>query len=480
MLLVASLIALFVGPFLFKLTRNNANWLDLLDGFIFVVIGGLVVFHILPDAIAEIGVICLLFTLLGLLGPSLAETLFHKAARMTHNVTLLLGVSGLVLHSMTDGLALIDNPDESQLSLIIAIVLHRLPVGLTVWWLLRPHFGRGIATAVLLLMAAGTLAGAEFGSHWLPTLGTTTTLLLQSFIAGSVLHVVFHRPYAEHQHHHHAPATTNHFDGLGSLIGVITLLAILISGEAFHGHEESHGGHEQLALLWQLALILSPFLLLAYALSSLTSFFFPGSHPTALHDRPQSGLQTVRGALLGLPLPFCIPDATKAYQLLRQQGAAAPMALAFLVAAPIIGFESLLVSLPLLGWPMTLVRLIAAVLVIMVLAVLLSPVDRGRTNVRPTGTTANCPPAATRLATRLPTPAGSHRPLADCRTDPRRLIDLRHPPGTTHGSHLDHPVGLTIATLRHRADTAGGSHAGQRLVTGLGIDPDAAGSEHQH
>ncbi len=341
--------------------------LDLFDGFIFVVIGGLVLFHILPESIEQVGLWSLLFVLMGLIGPSLAEHLFHKAAALTHKTTLILGVSGLVLHSLTDGTALIEDPDFDQLTLIIAVIAHRLPVGLTVWWLLRPHFGKGIALIVLGLMSVGTVIGAVMSEQLLPQISPSAVALIESFIAGSVLHVVFHRPYAEHHHTHEQ--TKTHYDGIGSLIGIFCLVVILMTG----GHEhDNEAAHQQLDLLIELALTLSPFLLAAYFLSSMTKLFFSDSHSITLDSDRPSKFQTLRGALIGLPLPFCIPDATKAYKLLQKQGANATMALAFLVSAPILGFESLLVSIPLLGIEITGLRLLCAFIIIVVMALMLA------------------------------------------------------------------------------------------------------------
>ena len=340
--------------------------LDLFDGFIFVVIGGLVIFHILPESIETVGLWSLLLVGIGLIGPSVAEHLFHKAASITHKSTLILGVFGLVLHSLTDGAALVDDPSFDQLTLIIAVIAHRLPVGLTVWWLLRPHFGKGIAMIVLALMALGTATGSMMGEQILPQLSPMTVALIESFIAGSVLHVVFHRPYAEHHHGHEK--NTTHFDGIGSLIGLVCLVIILLTG---HEHENEQA-HQQLDLLVELALTLSPFLLGAYFLSSMTKLIFSDSYSIQLDSDRPSNFQTLRGALIGLPLPFCIPDATKAYKLLQKQGANATLALAFLVSAPILGFESLLVSLPLLGVEITVVRLSCALIIIVVMALMLA------------------------------------------------------------------------------------------------------------
>ena len=58
-LLFASLLALGIGPLLHQLGRSgNEALLPILDGFVFVSIGGLVLLHILPEGVRR--VICTL------------------------------------------------------------------------------------------------------------------------------------------------------------------------------------------------------------------------------------------------------------------------------------------------------------------------------------------------------------------------------------------------------------------------------------
>lgn len=68
--LLASCIALLLGPLCYRLIANGNGLQKGLDGFIFVSLGGLVLIHILPELLAHGGVLSLLFVVLGLWGPT--------------------------------------------------------------------------------------------------------------------------------------------------------------------------------------------------------------------------------------------------------------------------------------------------------------------------------------------------------------------------------------------------------------------------
>ena len=349
MMLVLSLLALLSGPLLYRYLARRQDWLVLLDNFIFVVIGGLLLFHIMPEALHHGGWPVLLLLLAGAIGPGKLEHLFRGAAHTTHNLTLLIGVSGLILHAITDGSALVAAPDsEASALLALGVVLHRLPVGLTLWWLLRPQFGRGAAILALLLVTIGTLTGYFLGYRWLPAFSEQQLGWLQGLVAGTLLHVVLHRPFSRE---HHGPAWVA---GLGGLLGALVLVAIslpAIYGSDNHGHGSAGTA---LLRLWQLLLTLSPWLLAAYAVALLLNWLRPWRDR---HGSQGSGVW--RGMLWGLMLPVCLPDAARVYPRLLQHGAKPVMALAFLLAAPVFGIDTLLASLALLGGELTLWRFVA-------------------------------------------------------------------------------------------------------------------------
>ncbi|WP_115720457.1 permease [Gallaecimonas mangrovi] len=364
MLLFLSLLALVAGPVLYRYLSQRQEWLVLLDNFIFVVIGGLLLFHVMPEALHAGGWPVLLMLLAGAVGPGKIEDLFHGAAKTTHNVTLLVGVFGLSLHAITDGAALVDaNHTTAGALLAVGVVLHRLPVGLTLWWLLRPQFGRIAAAAVLGLVVVGTLVGYFVGFRWLPDVNAQQLGWLQGLVAGTLLHVVLHRPFARHH-------TASHWmAGLGGLVGALVLVVITVPSlfqSQLHAHD--HGADAGTALLrfWHLLLTMAPWLLAAYAIAMLLNWLRP------LRAKDQSSKPgLLRGMAWGLLLPVCLPDATRVYPKLLQHGAQPRMALAFLLAAPIFGIDALLVSFALLGPELTLWRFAAVLLLSLACAALL-------------------------------------------------------------------------------------------------------------
>lgn len=402
-LLLIGVAVLLLGPLLYRLVQRRPGWMALTDSFVFVVIGGLVLFHVLPELIAAAGWPVLPLTLLGLVGPTLVERLFENAARRAHSLTLLLGVAGLCLHEFTDGAALISDGGELHLLLALSIILHRVPVSLTVWWLLRPAYGRLLASLVLLAMMVATLVGGLLGGEILAHLDSQPLALFQAFVIGSILHVVFHRPHSDRSFDE-----ARNMEGTGSLLGVVAVVLILLPHWIGQGHDHHHDepvpvvatqlddehqdghlgaepGHEPplaapvvadsaLAAVHRfvdLTARVAPPLLLAYLLAALINYLFPSR--LLMRSRSGSALaEALRGALLGLPLPVCVPAVAKLQPLLARAGASAPFTLAFMVASPILGFDAVLVSLALLGWQLTLARLLLAVVLVVAVGYLVS------------------------------------------------------------------------------------------------------------
>ncbi len=391
MLVLLSILALFVGPLVCQRIKQGTHWLSLVDAFIFVSIGGLVLFHVLPEVLLHGGLISLVFVFFGLFGPSMLEKYFHRIAHKTHNLTLLLGVSGLVLHAVTDGGALVaGDQDHTAWLLALGVVLHRFPVGLTVWWLLRPQYGRLLPLGVLVAMSLSTLAGSYFGHQLIPHMATDWLAWFQALVTGSILHVVFHRPYLSTEEKQGESGLEKRAAGIGTLLGIVCLAAVLLPhwlGYVAHEHnhvetlwdraqawqstaEKAEHEHETAIALERfisLALHSSPALLLAYFLTALVNYFKPPLH--FLGGLVNSGglRDSVKGTLLGLPLPVCVPDAAKMYKQLLNLGCGQVLAVSFLLAAPILGFDALLLTLPLLGEQWLIVRLVLAVALALVL-----------------------------------------------------------------------------------------------------------------
>jgi len=137
--LIASIFALGIGPLIYQTFGPMKRTDRIVSGFILTIIAATLFLEVLPYSFNKIGWASLLLALIGFIGPTLVERIFSRSANKTHMVTILLGVLGLVLHSSIDGAAL---QTMSMLangeSLSLAMILHRLPVGLTIWWLLKP------------------------------------------------------------------------------------------------------------------------------------------------------------------------------------------------------------------------------------------------------------------------------------------------------------------------------------------------------
>jgi uncharacterized membrane protein YraQ (UPF0718 family) len=71
-----------------------------------------------------------------------------------------------------------------------------------------------------------------------------------------------------------------------------------------------------------------------------------------------------------MPLAICSCGVVPLYQTLMRQGVPATAGMAFLIATPELGVDSVLISVPLLGWEFTIVRLVCAAAVALAVGVL--------------------------------------------------------------------------------------------------------------
>lgn len=263
--LLASCIALLIGPLFYRYFSSGSGLQKGLDGFIFVSLGGLVLIHILPELLEHGGLLAIVFVVLGLWGPTASERLFHRYSEITHNLTLSLGIGGLLLHTITDGGAMVLAQQDGNSSLLaLGVILHRLPVGLAIWWLLKPQVGTRWASLVLVAMMLLTGVGYFAGEQLLSQLSLDNTVYLQAFVTGSILHVVLHQPHG--QHDTDKQGQYEYQAGIGSLLGIGLLMALLLMDSG--GHEHAHHDHSTEQLMSWLMTI-APVLLLSYAVATL-------------------------------------------------------------------------------------------------------------------------------------------------------------------------------------------------------------------
>lgn len=185
--LVLSIAALLLGPLIYVASRNSAVARRIIDALIVASIAVIILAHIIPDAYALAGNRAIVILLLGIAFPMLLERLFRKATDAAHFAIVIVAVVGLLLHSVIDGVALL--PENGNV-LAYAIVLHQLPVGMAVWWAVRPNFGIPRAVTVFSAIIIATVSGYFVGDIAIQWVAAKNLALFQAFVAGSLIHVV--------------------------------------------------------------------------------------------------------------------------------------------------------------------------------------------------------------------------------------------------------------------------------------------------
>ena len=367
-MLAFSFLALFSAPLIYGLLARDQRLIHILDGFIFISIGGLITLVIMPEAFIHGGWVTLIFMGLGLSLPYFSERIFHTSIRNTHLAALILGIIGLALHAITDGATLVGDHDHHGHALALGVILHRIPIGLTIWWLVRPLYGPKIAWSLLSVIMLGTILGYVFAPAILEPLSTSGFAMFQAFVAGSLFHVTFHRIHGpedscSHGHSH----GSNWWEGFGNLLGAGVTFLIL--------SEHNHAGESAwvqgfLDTLLELSMESAPALLLAYLAAGLATAFLPKSYVEWMSGG-RTWKQSMRGVLVGLPLPVCSCGVVPLYHSLIKKGAPPAAAVAFLIATPELGIDAVLLSLPLLGGTMTGLRVVAAAVVALLVGIII-------------------------------------------------------------------------------------------------------------
>jgi hypothetical protein len=187
MTLILSIVALLLGPVIYSAGRENPLAKRVLDVVVVLTIAAIIGFDVIPEALRHGGSLAIVVILLGLAFPMILERLFRKATDTAHLFIVALAALGLLIHAVIDGIALLP---ESGTFLAHAIVLHRLPVGMAIWWAVRPNFGKAAAVVVFALISFATAAGYFIGDSIVEMTDARTLAMLQAFVSGSLIHVV--------------------------------------------------------------------------------------------------------------------------------------------------------------------------------------------------------------------------------------------------------------------------------------------------
>ncbi|MDH3748674.1 MAG: hypothetical protein OER97_10755 [Gammaproteobacteria bacterium] len=240
---ILSVLALLLGPFIYAWGRSQPTTKQLLDGFILVTVAGIVCVYIIPDAITTGGRITILFLLLGLVFPIAIERAFRRSVDQAHVFILLLAAVGLVIHALIDGIALLpgigtsvnaaaDGTNMGSKSsifdnqLAVGVILHRLPVGMAIWWSVRPGFGSAAAVTTFVLIIGATAAAYFLGASVVELAELQSLAYFQAFVAGSLVHVV---AFGVSHEHADAPEPGRRFVAWGFRAGVLLGMFVLFA-----------------------------------------------------------------------------------------------------------------------------------------------------------------------------------------------------------------------------------------------------------
>lgn len=388
MLLLASLLALLLGPVLVLAARRHAWSTVGIDAFCLLTVSGFALLHLLPESAATAGWLVLPLAFVGFLLPSIAERTLHHGHAGTRGTVLLLALLGVAAHATLDGLLLAGDshlPDDGHRHTheltAWAIILHRIPEGVGIWWIVPRTLGWRAAILVTAVSIAATVFGYSVGGSALSDASQRGLAFLQSLLIGSLLHVVLHA-------HVPAPRESGRYRA-ASVAGAAAGIAVLWCTIRDHFPGSAHGGPAHVFL--QLAMESAPALLLAYLLVGICHAFLPTDWLRSMTRGSRFG-QALRGVAVGLPLPVCSCGVVPIYRELMRQGTALAAGLAFLVATPELELAAVMLTWRLMGAEVAIVRVAMAAVLALGVGVLVASLARPWS--RPEPATDDALPAA--------------------------------------------------------------------------------------
>lgn len=196
--LLLSLLSLAIAPWLYKRLHQHRRLHDVFDRLLISIVVLIILIEVIIESYRHIGWMGPLIGIAGMALPSLIEQAFSRLAMPAHSITAVLGSIALIAHSLMDGATL---ASAESVWVEVAVVIHQLPLGLAIWWLVQHALGSRIATMTIVAMCVTIVIGYELTTLWMATLNEHSTHILQAFFAGALLHVLIHR-HRPHKHHH--------------------------------------------------------------------------------------------------------------------------------------------------------------------------------------------------------------------------------------------------------------------------------------
>jgi len=191
-----------------------------------------VILYIWPESYRVAGWAALAAGLLGFALPFLLHGQLHTHEERAMPGLLWLAFLALALHALLDGVALFSpetepmsgHSQEQGILLGAAVVLHRVPTALAIWWLVVPRLGKRPAVALLSIVGLATVLGFALAGPFLGLLSAPGVAAFQAGIAGMLMHIVLGH---EHPHAKQAPAkVSRRTSAAGALLGIALLVVV--------------------------------------------------------------------------------------------------------------------------------------------------------------------------------------------------------------------------------------------------------------
>jgi uncharacterized protein len=328
--------------------------------------------HLMPEAVEEAGPWAIAVLAGGLMLPSALGWLGARvglAGDGHATVAVELTFLGVLAHQVGDGLALGTLGADGAWDVLLAIGAHTVPLAAVVAMTFADREGRARAIGRAVLIAVLPLVGLAIGRA-----GASSHAIapwLNAAVSGLLLHVLAHD----------LPSARDRSVGIRTieLIAIAAGIALPLLVRDEHG---AHGLVSSVpAALRDLALIAAPPLLAGVLVGAVI-------HVAARRARVRwlsggGGLgAALRGAILGVPLPPCSCDIVPVARDLRAQGGGAAFVSAFVLAAPELDVAAVLLTATFFGWQLALVRLLAAVAIAMIAAVVIEQIARARVSTK--------------------------------------------------------------------------------------------------
>jgi uncharacterized membrane protein YraQ (UPF0718 family) len=370
-LLAFSTLAIAGGGLAALALRSRAWGVAALKGLMGSVLGGLLLFELWPAIYARLGLPSLGFGIAGFVAVVLAERILgrgvHDHGESGRFFTAEMVWAGLLLHQLTDGLALsLSAHSEGLSSLALVVITHQVPVAAVVMWLFLARGEQLRGWQRLGLMAVATAIGTLASSSLLPLAESATLHALMAFASGTFIHLFAH-DFIDFHAHDRKDKTAEFF---AFLVGILAFIFF-----HYHGQHQHHGAGSFADHFSHLLAKSAPYLLLGLLAGGLLHAFLPES-PIRWMQRGGTLGQSVKGMLFGLPLPVCSCGVIPLFTSLAKRGVPPAALISFLIATPELGIDSFLYSLSLLGLEFSLLRLAAAMVLPILAATLFVALTR--------------------------------------------------------------------------------------------------------